>query len=425
MRRNTLFSVLFVGLLLLAALFWPSPRASAADIRAGDHVIVAADEVIDDDLIISGNLIEINGTITGDLIATGSQIVVRGAVGGSAALAAQSIDVSGQIDGSLYAGGYAMRFLDDAVVGRNLFFGGFSLLTHPQSRVERDARVGASQMTHNGAIGGDLTVSVSGLDVNGAVGGDLTGRTSPSGTNVPMMPFTPPGLPAVTMLAPGLRVAPEAQIGGEIEAREVVPTPAPTTGLLGLPIWLLNRIGETIGLLLAALVIIAVAPRFIPAVSDALRRKPLPSLGWGLLIYLVIFPVALIGGLILVVLLALLINLVTFGRYTAAILGLSASFWVFALFLFLFFVYMAAWLVVGHLVGRGLFSRLGGPAPGRAVQFLYVVVGVILFQLLRAVPYLGFILAFIVGTLALGALLVAWLERRQVVAANKAALPAV
>ena len=92
MRRNILLSVLLIGFLLLAALFWPSPRASAADIRTGDHVIVAADEIIDDDLVISANLIEINGTITGDLIATGSQIVVRGAVGGSAALAAQSID---------------------------------------------------------------------------------------------------------------------------------------------------------------------------------------------------------------------------------------------------------------------------------------------------------------------------------------------
>lgn len=424
MRRNILLSVLFIGFLLLATLFWPGPPVSAADIRTGEHVIVAADEIIDDDLIISGNIVEINGTITGDLIATGSQIVVRGAVGGSAALAAQTIDVSGQIDGSLYAGGYAMRLLDGAVVGRNAFFGGFSLLTHPQSRVERTVNVAASQMIHNGAIGGDLNVGVNGLEMNGAVGGDVTGQTSPSGASV-VIPFSPPGVPATPAMTPGLRVGPEAQVGGQLLAQEVAPPAAPTTGFLGLPIWLLNRIGETIGLLLAALIIIAVAPRFIPTVSDALWRKPLPSLGWGALIYLVLFPVALIGGLILVVLLAITVNLITFGRYTAAVLGLSASFWVFALFLFLFFAYMVAWLVVGHLVGRGLLSRLGGATPGRGMQFLYVVVGVILFQLLRAVPYLGFILAFIVGTLALGALFVAWLERRQASAAGKSALPAV
>lgn len=425
MRKNILFTALFVGSILLATLFLPGPRAMASDIRTGDHVIIAADEVIDDDLIISGDIIEVNGTITGDLVAMGRQVVVRGAVGGSAALAAQAIDVSGRIDGSLYAGGYTMRLLDGATVGRNLYFGGYNLLTHPDSHVEGDANVAASQMTHNGTIGGDLNVSVSGLDVSGTVGGDITGQTAASGTTGSTIPFTPPGMPVVDMMSPGLRVAPEAAVGGQILAREVVPAAPATTGFLGLPLWLLERIGETIGLLLAALVIVAVAPRFIPAVSDALRRKPLPSLGWGALIYLVLFPIGIIAGLFLVILLAVLTNLLTFGRYTLAILGLSASFWLFALFAFLFFVYMVAWLIVGHLVGRALLSRLGGPEPGRAVQFLYVAVGVILFQVLHAVPYLGFVLAFIVGTLALGALFVAWQERRRAGATAKAVGPVV
>jgi len=38
---------------------------------------------------------------------------------------------------------------------------------------------------------------------------------------------------------------------------------------------------------------------------------------------------------------------------------------------------------------------------------------VILFQALRAVPILGFIVAFLVGTFALGALVLAWQERRR------------
>ena len=53
------------------------PRSALARSSAASDVYkrqVAADEVIDDDLIISGNLIEINGTITGDLIATGSPV---------------------------------------------------------------------------------------------------------------------------------------------------------------------------------------------------------------------------------------------------------------------------------------------------------------------------------------------------------------
>ena len=410
MRHKFIFPL--VGLVLLAALFRPVAPASAADIRTGDRVVIAADETIDDDLIVSANIIEVNGTITGDLIPAGQQIVVRGTVGGSAALAGQVIDVSGQIDGSLYAGGYALRLLDGAVVGRNLYFGGFSATTAADSRVERNAYVGASQLRHEGAIGGDLNVGVSGLDVNGAVGGDVVGQTSPAGTNA-KMPFSVPGMPAVDMMVPGLRVGPSAQIGGQVLAQEMAPVAAPTTGWLGLPLWLLHRIGETIGLLLAAIVVIAIAPRFIPAVSDALRRRPLPSLGWGALIYLLLFPVGLVAGLMLIVLLGFVVGLLTFGRYTLAIVGLSGSLWLLALFAFLFFVYMVAWLIVGHLVGRALLSRLGGASPGRPGQFLYVMVGVILFQALRAVPILGFIVAFLVGTFALGALVLAWQERRR------------
>lgn len=436
MRHKFIFPL--VGLILLAALFRPIGTAFAADIRTGDRIVIAADETIDDDLIVSGDIIEVNGTITGDLIAAGRQIVVRGTVGGSAALAAQVIEIPGQIDGSLYATGYTMQLSDGAVVGRNLFFTGFNLTTAAGSHVERDVYMAGQQMNHGGSIGGDLNVAANGVDVNGAVGGDVVGQTAPAGTSS-RIPFSLPGMPAVEMQLPGLRVGPAAQISGQVLAQEVGPktqtngqvpaqdvepaAPA-TTGWLGLPLWLLHRIGETIGLLLAAIAIIAVAPRFIPTVSDALRRRPLPSLGWGALIYLIVFPVGLVVGLMLVVLLGILVGWLTFGRYTLAVVGLSGSLWLTALFAFLFFVYIVSWLIVGHLLGRGLLSRLGLAAPSRSMQFLYVTVGVILFEVLRAVPILGFILALLVGTFALGALFVAWQERRMAGTDKGAPLPA-
>jgi hypothetical protein len=159
-------------------------------------------------------------------------------------------------------------------------------------------------------------------------------------------------------------------------------------------------------------VVIYFAPRFLPAVSDALRRKPLPSLGWGALIYIILFPLGLFVGLILIVLLTIFVGFITFGQLTAAILGLAGSFWLFAIFAFLFFVYVIAWLIVGHLAGDALLSRAGVGA-GQWAQFLSVALGVVIFQALRAIPFLGFFVAFLVGTLAMGALFVVWLERRR------------
>ena len=77
MRGKVIFLIL--GLLVVAGLVAPSVHA--ADIRRGERVVIAADEVIDDDLVVSAQYIEINGTVTGDLVATGTIIVVEGRVG--------------------------------------------------------------------------------------------------------------------------------------------------------------------------------------------------------------------------------------------------------------------------------------------------------------------------------------------------------
>lgn len=411
MRLRISLSFLFViGALALLAAGAPAARA---DIRSGDRVVIAADEVIDDDLIVSGQIVEINGTIRGDLLASATTVILNGTVDGSAALAGQTVNVSGQVGGSLYAAGYSVVLDEGAVVNRNAYLGGFSAATRPDSQVSRTLYAGGYQLLHDGFVGGDVVASVSALHINGTVGGDVRGEVSaaqPGATAPATMPFMPA---EVEMLTPGLVIGPTAQIGSQVLVQETVAAAAPRTGVLGLPLWLSDRLGQLFGLLLTALLVVALAPRFLPALSDALERKPLPSLGWGALIYLLLFPAALVVGLILIVVLAVVFGFVSFGQYTLAVLGLSISFYAFALFAFLFFVYLIAWLLLGHWLGRWILSRLGLKPAGRLTQFAYVLLGVVLFQALRAVPVLGFILAFVVGTLALGAVVVYWLDRRR------------
>ena len=409
MRGKSLYLLIGLTLALLGLLARP---AHAADIRTGERVVIAADEVIDDDLIVSAQFVEINGTVTGDLVATGTIITINGHVGGSAIVAAQSVEVRGTIDGSLYGAAYSLLLGEGAAVSRNVLFGGFSAATQANSQVGRDFHVAGYQMRHDGAIAGDLNVSAGALQINGTVGGDVTGQVSAAGSGAPpQMPL--PNMPStVTMLPSGLVVGSGAQIGGQMLAQEIAPAAQPTHGMFGLPLWLIDRLGTVIGLLLVAIFLIALWPRALPALSGALQRRPLPSLGWGLLIYLLLFPAGILIGLILVVGLTLLFAMVTFGQLTAAMLGLLVGMYLFALFGFLFFTYVIAWLIVGHLLGRLLFNRANRPV-SRIAQFFYVLLGVVVLQGLRAVPVLGLIVAFFVGTLALGAVLVYWLDRNR------------
>ena len=407
MRGKSL--VLFIGL-TLALLGVIARPAHAADIRTGERVVIAADEVIDDDLIVSAQFIEINGTVSGDVVATGTVVVINGPVEGSVIVAAQSIELRGPVGGSVYAASYSLQLGGEADIQRNLLFGGFSATTQAGSMVGRDFHMAGYQLRHDGVVGGDLNVSAGAVQINGAVGGDVTGEVSAAGSAAPPR-FPLPNMPAsIDMLPSGLVIGPAAQIDGQVLAQEISPAAPPTHGALGLPLWLADRLGTLIGLLLVAAFIVALWPRALPALSGALQRQPLPSFGWGLLIYLLLFPAGILIGLILVVGLTLLFAMVTFGQLTAAMLGLLVGLFLFALFGILFFTYVIAWLVVGHLLGRLLFNRANRPV-SRGAQFLYIVLGVVVLQALRLVPVLGFIVAFLVGTLALGAALVYWLDR--------------
>lgn len=413
MRLRTTLTVLC----LLAAALFVAPAARAAEIRNGDRVVIAAGEVIDDDLIVSAETVIIDGTVTGDLIATGTNVTLNGLVQGSALLAGQTLRVAGQVDGSLYAGGYAVTLDEGAVVGRNAYFGGYSVATRPDSLVNRDFYAAGLQMLHDGIVTRDLAVALSALHVNGIVGGDVRGDVTVDPNAIDWTQFAPNMPYRVETLSPGLVVGPTAEIGGEVAVRETVvqatATPEPETGFAGLPVWLSNRLGYTIGLLLVGLLVVAAAPRFLPALSDQMRRRPLPALGWGALVYLFLFPVAIVTGLVLVGLLTLAFGVLTLGQFTAAVLGLTGSAFAFALFAFLFFTYAIAWLVAGHLLGGLILGRAGLNQTSRVAQFAWVALGVVLLQAARAVPYLGFFVALLVGTLALGAAFDWLLERRR------------
>lgn len=414
MRSTRLVSGLLL-LLLVNSLLAISRPVYASDFRGGDVVIIEAGEVIDDDLVVSASTVRVDGTITGDLVASGSEVVVNGVVEGSAILAGQFLTINGRVDGSVYAGAYALTLGEGSVIGRNLYFFGYSLSSNPDSLVQRDASVAGYQMIHEGVIGGDLRLSLSALELNGQVGGDVIGTISTGRGGMPRQVLIPNMPNNVQALEPGFRSDSTAQVEGEIRVQEVMPVEdtAKETGFLGLPNWLLDRIGYFIGLLIVAASLIYLAPRFLPSMSDTIQRKPLASLGWGALIHLLLFPLAVLVGFFLVIAFTIVLGILTFGEFVGAVLALTGSLYAFLLSAFLFYAYIIAWLVLGHLVGRWVLSRTGMNPAGRITQFLYAALGVLLFQILRAIPVVGFLVALFVSLFALGALLTYWLDRRQ------------
>lgn len=78
------------------------------------------------------------------------------------------------------------------------------------------------------------------------------------------------------------------------------------------------------------------------------------------------------------------------------------------------FVSIITKVIVSQLVGDALLDRFAaGMAPGLRKRFLALVVGALLYELLRAVPILGPAVALVTILLGLGAIWLTLRERRR------------
>lgn len=419
LRRRWMIVALLLTAVLLLAIAVP---AGAADFRDKETVIIGPDEVIDDDLIVTANKLVLDGTVTGDLISFANMVEINGAVEGSMLAMGQNVIVNGTVEGSYYGGSTTLELGPEADIARNLFFGGVSLKLDEGSQVGRDVYTGAYQVIVNGNVGGDVLVGASALEVNGRVSGDLVGEVTVS-EQATMPTFFPiPGL-TEPLIAQGMRIGDAANVGGQINVQEVVQAAAPVsepgvtppfTSLTVTGIWLTisQRVGELIALLVIGALFIWLVPSVVDETANALQKRPWHSLGWGFL-FLVVFPFALFVAVVLLILLAIAGGFISFGFLARTILAIGGTSLAFVVALFGFSVFMVSKLVVAYVGGRwALHIMAPNMAPNRLSQFWYLLLGAVVYELLRAIPFVGPVVALVVIVFGLGALFMTWRLRR-------------
>jgi cytoskeletal protein CcmA (bactofilin family) len=394
----TLLGVMAFG---LAGSLW------AADFRGGETVIIAQDEVIDDDLFVSGGRIEVNGTVKGDLFASGNEVVINGTVEGSLAIAGRTLQANGQVAGSVYGGGYALTLGPGAKVGRNLYFGGFSLETEAESSIGRSLYAGDYQTLLNGQVTHDVVVSSGALELNGPVGGDVSGEISRSEEGA-LPPFRPVFPGAVEMVPPGLRVGEGAEIGGQLLVKETGVEVRPPSFwrqvIWGVGRAIGRRVGEFIALLIVGGLLLYYWPRMVERSAAQAEEKPLPSAGWGCLVSLVFaIGVPIVG--VAIFLLALVGGFITFGRLFNDILGLGGASLGLVIAAFIFVLSLVTKAVVAFLGGRLILTRLAPQMqPGWVTDFWSLALGAFIYEVLRIIPFLGWLIGVLVTLVGLGAI---------------------
>jgi cytoskeletal protein CcmA (bactofilin family) len=416
---------------------------------------VGVDEVVNDDLVLSGDSVEMAGTVNGNLIASGSTVVISGTVNGDVIASGASVTITGtvngnvfgmggevaldgKVEGSLFFGGTSLTLGPKAVVGSNLYAGGFSIALQSGSVVTRDIAAAGYQVILNGEIGRDVRAGVGAFELSGKVGrnillevGEPADDDEKDGmTYTQFMPFS-----NVTRMIPaGLNILPGAVIGGKLDYTSSVEQAAgiqtaPEGGVVYhykapenasdldtvksnalshrfnfagmISNYVFGVIREFLTLVLLGALAVWLIPSLLTRTAGTLRVKPLPALGWGALV-LLLGVAGLIMSFFLILMLGLAIGVVTLFGLMGTIFSIGFSAAGLSMAVFMVLAQYGSKLVVALLIGDWLLRLFRKDYT--ASSFWPLLLGILMLVVVDAIPILGALVGCFVAVFGLGAM---------------------
>lgn len=413
-----------VIVLLLGGIFSLVSPARAQGIQVTFEDSVPAGTVVENDAVLAGTTVKLDGDVDGDALAVGSTVEVNGDVEGSLVAVGQNVVINGTVGGTTYVVALTLELGPEAELNRNLY-----------------NISGSTNLAEGSMIGRDLVLVSLGAQLSGEIGRNTEGIIGPfeifrlfmdmigrpvlepqsglesSGLSdtAQVAPIQYSGiLPSVSSIAltgPAEKVLSQNQASPptKIEPRQSTQTGS-TIDSERVADWAQRVVLEFITLLVFGLLGIWLFSSFLNRSAQKVESKPLQATGYGLLG--LILSIALIGVLILVALLILMLGIglgylnlwdLAWAVWGVGFASLGLAFWV-----SLLFVSFGTKVIVAYLIGLLILRRL---AP-KANQYLILplLLGLFLYVLLASIPYFGWVIAVLVNSIGLGA---AWLAYRD------------
>lgn len=440
-------------LLVLMLVLVPVSAVYAADFNHDGSV--GSNEVIDDDVFLSGERCSMDGAVNGNLVATCQTIDLTGTVSGDAMLFAErvivgknavvsgnlfafaaSVDIDGTVSGSL-ASAASMIVLDrNAAVARNAYLGSYESVLETGSSVGMDFFAGAYQVIVNGDVARDLTVGANALELRGNVGRNALVELGTEDQDISTYTGYMPGVQYVNESIPaGLRIYDGAHVGNNLTYRsqlnmgtefdqfvggkvvfEQLALPDTTTsqrrGNFSPRNWVMGdfsqfRLTSTFSRLITYFALGALAFWLFKKQSTAIRDTgyayPLKAFGWGFLTILIGFM-----GILLVpitfIMLGILVGVVSLGGLLFTWYGVLGTIIVLAFVLFLFVVFTLSKVIAAYELGYWLMKDVFKSKTQS--RWLDLLVGVLVYIILRAIPYIGWLIGFAASLYGTGVLFV-------------------
>lgn len=425
--------------LVLAVAFFAVPAARAFEGRGGDVVVIGADEVIDDDLYVGAGEFRLDGTVRGDLVVFGGTLTINGTVEGDLIGAGQSVIVNGTVGDDARIAGYALTIEGD--VSDDVIAAGFSLEGAEASSIGGDVIYAGYEALLAGDVGGDVDVSGGAVEIAGTAEGNASvdvGGTERGESLPPFYNFIP-NLPPVPAVPAGLTVREGAEIGGDLSYTANFEADVPSGAVAGdvnfnryvpeqpeeeerrtpspavmVARWSFRQLRRLATFLLIGVLMMWAVPGWTRRLAKNVESKPLPSLGWGV-VAMAVFVALMVMLVIATVLLTIIFGAVTLGGLAGRLAVLGGIVTTSAGFSFSLIWRYVTTIIISLLLGQLIFRALNSPAEQN--RWWPVVLGVVIFVVVTAVPVLGWLIKLAAVLFGLGAF---WIWLLEVLGGRKA-----
>lgn len=409
--HNPWVRLLLTLALAFVAVFGVVQAVWAAEIIEGDTI--AAGEVIEDDVIISGEDVVIDGTVDGDLLAFGNTVTINGQVSGSLIVVGQEVFINGEVGGTVYSAGARLELGSSADTKRNVYFAGVRIVTDPDSTVGRDLNTVAVGAQFSGQVGRDLNALIGIVELVDKIRDAVTSETSEMEGAVPAIGALGSDGGVLAVMNPAGKLGPGHAASAFDQPHNAAHKAAQADSGIDwdkIGDWIVDRLVQLVVLFIFGGLALWLIPTQFDGWAEAAYHKPLPSAGSGLLTFVVGYA----GAALLAVLLfagGLFLGIAVAWELALSLWALGYSSLILAFVVFVLFVSYVSKAILAYLGGKLILDRVPADVPGRKV--LALLLGLVLYVLIVAIPTLGPIIAFVVTILGLGAVWVAWLEGRR------------
>lgn len=392
--------ITMVILILFCLFFGLTQSALAQGIDFGSEV--EAGETVENDIVLTGNTITLDGTVVGDVMAVGSTVQVNGTVEGSLIVVGRFLTINGEVNGTTYVIGRELTLTESANLVRNLYFLGLTLDTLEESQVGRDLVALTLGADLNGFVGRDVRMISGAVQIIRLIT-DIVGR------EVTGLPVDAAG--AMTGEASPLVQAEYASIFPLAHFLAAIDPQSGGIDTQRLGVWALERLRELVTLFVFGMLGIWLLPRQLTRSVEVFQAKWLRSLGIGLLAIVIAFNIVGVA-----ILLAALIAVIGYGLGAITLWDLAWAVWMvglaclgLAFAIFWLFVIYGTKVIVAYVGGRILLDRLAPKATRYKVVPL--LLGLILYVILHGLPILGWVVAILATAIGLGISWLVWRNR--------------